>query len=262
MVPAPTSASQGWWMRQPRSAQYFWSVETISWRVSPRGSSAVSRATSRITRCECRSRSRWLADEVAVEGLQRRRADGAGSTAAGGRREDLAQEVVVGALTPRARRPARRRRRRTRGRGGGSGGRPRAARRRSRRSGRAAGRSRAASAARPPGNAPAPHRVRLPPPRPDGQGQPVHRVLRLALLRERVEQLGEVRQRQRLVQAARRRRGTPTAPARTRPAGTARRPAGRAGRPGPRSAAPAPTGTGAAPPAPPSPPPAPFRARA
>ena len=114
----------------------------------------ISRATSRSTRCECRSRSRWVPDEVAVEGLQRAggRTPGHGG---GGAREGLAQEVVVERVHARDRRPGPHDCAHEPVRGPVIAALARGQRgRRSPRSDPAAGRSRAASAARPPGSAP------------------------------------------------------------------------------------------------------------
>ena len=183
------------------------------------------------------SRSRWRADQLSVERLQRARGrrarrprprpGGWRKTSARKRRAPVGQDRARGRAAGRADEAVR-------GRVVAQLARP-AARCRSRRSGRAAGRGRAASAARPPGSAPSSARsVPSSAARQHRQGQPVDRVLRLALLGEGVEQLGEVRQAQGRRRGRARRRGRPSAAARTRPAGAARRPAARTGRPAPR----------------------------
>ena len=201
-MPAPTSASHGWWMRQPRSDQKRWSAKTISWSVT----AATSRAISRMTRGERRSRSRWARDEVAVEGLEGRARPGPASRQRVGRRGGRSRRAAARAADGQV----------------GTRGRPavaadeavrravvaRAARRRERPAAGGAAVERRVEAVEPqqPGLEVAAQELRaraLLGRLHDGEGQPVDLLLGLALGRERVEELRAAREEERRVEAAR-----------------------------------------------------------
>ena len=242
--PRPTSASQGWWIEAAALRPEALEREDDLLQ----GHRAASRAISRSTRGERRSRSRWAAIRSRWKASSARagrrpapppRASGGSEEEAGEHPSRLGRQVGPGGRPAVVADEAVRRR-------GGSGARPR--RQRAAAGGAAVERRVEPVQLQQPGLEVAAEqlraRARLGRPH-DGERQPVDLVLGLALGREGVEQLRAAGEEESRVEAARRPRGRPSAAAPPRRGAAAPRPGGRRASPAPRRAARAPSGSAA-----------------